>query len=210
MSADASTEDLIPRPRAVEPHPTAPHPTEPDSPEPHPDDFLRALYDFHGTALLQFAARRLEGDWHRAEDVLQEVAIRAWRHAGKLDPTADSARPWLFTALRNLVIDGHRARQARPPETGDPELAHLPVSDGVDRILTSQVLGEALRDLRPAQREVLLHVHYLGRSVNQTAKVLGVPPGTVKSRTFYAARALREALHSRGMYASGGLEREAG
>ncbi|MGI5258834.1 sigma-70 family RNA polymerase sigma factor [Streptomyces angustmyceticus] len=194
MSASASTEDCIPRTRTA---------------ELRPDEFLRALYHFHGSALLQFAARRLGGDWHRAEDVLQEVAIRAWRHAGELDPTADSARPWLFTVLRNLVIDGHRARQARPPEVGDPELAHLPVSDEVDHVLTSQVLIEALRELRPPQREVLLHVHYLGRSVNQTARVLGVPPGTVKSRTYYAARALREALHSRGLHA-GGQDRAAG
>jgi RNA polymerase sigma-70 factor, ECF subfamily len=194
LSASASTEESISGPHAV---------------ESRPDEFLRALYHFHGSALLQFAARRLEGDWHRAEDVLQEVAIRAWQHAEELDPTTDSARPWLFTVVRNLVIDGHRARQARPPETGDLELAHRPVSDGMDHVLTSQVLIEALQDLRPTQREVLLHVHYLGRSVNQTAKVLGVPPGTVKSRTYYAARALREALHSRGLY-SGGLDRKAG
>jgi RNA polymerase sigma-70 factor, ECF subfamily len=188
LPAHASAEDRIPRPRPA------------DS---RPDEFLRALYQCHGSALLQFAARRLEGDWHRAEDVVQEVAIRAWRHAGELDPTADSVRPWLFTVLRNLVIDGHRARQARPPETGDPDLAQPAVPDEVDHVLTFQVLVEALRDLRPPQREVLLHVHYLGRSVDQTAEVLGVPPGTVKSRTHYAARALRRALHSRGLYGDG-------
>ncbi|MFB7927959.1 MULTISPECIES: sigma-70 family RNA polymerase sigma factor [Streptomyces] len=187
-STESSTEDRTTRP-----------PTE----QLRPEEFLRSFYRVHGRALLQFAARRLQGDWHRAEDVLQEVAIRAWRHAGELDPTTDAARPWLFTVLRNLVIDDLRARQARPAETGDPELAHPTVSDDVDRMLTSQVLLEALWDLRPPQREVLMHVHYLGRSVNQTARVLGVPPGTVKSRTFYASRALREALYSRGLYADG-------
>ncbi|MDI3405737.1 sigma-70 family RNA polymerase sigma factor [Streptomyces sp. B-S-A6] len=183
------------------------HPTESLDHE----EFLRNLYDCHGSALLQFAARRLEGDWHRAEDVLQELAIRAWRHADEFGEAAESMRPWLFTVLRNLVIDGHRARQARPPETGDPELAHLPVSDGVDRVLTAHVVTEALRDLRPPQREVLLHMHYMGRSVNQTAAVLGVPPGTVKSRTYYAARALRRALTDRGVevWEAGEAERDA-
>ncbi len=173
------------------------------------EEFLRILYDCHGSALLQFAARRLEGDWHRAEDALQELAIRAWHHADEIDQTAEAMRPWLFTVLRNLVIDGHRARRSRPPEMADPELGHFPVPDGVDRVLTSHVLTEALRDLRPSQREVLLHVHYLGRSVSQTAAVLGVPAGTVKSRTFYAARALRQALTDRGVEVRGVEVREA-
>ncbi|MYT26657.1 RNA polymerase, partial [Streptomyces sp. SID7760] len=47
------------------------------------DAVLRALYEKHGSALMRFAARRLGGDWHRAEDVFQEAAIRAWQHAAQ-------------------------------------------------------------------------------------------------------------------------------
>ncbi|MGW2562713.1 sigma-70 family RNA polymerase sigma factor [Streptomyces sp. NPDC001514] len=171
-------------------------PTEPT------EEFLRALYERHGSVLLRFAARLLNGDWHRAEDVLQEAAIRAWQHAAELDPTAEALGPWLFAVVRNLVVDGHRARQARPPEAVDTDMTRLPVPDRIDHALTTQIVIEAMRELAPFQREVLLHVHFMGRSVNQTAKVLGVPPGTVKSRTYYAMRALREALDSRGLSTS--------
>ncbi|MFI6686526.1 sigma-70 family RNA polymerase sigma factor [Streptomyces sp. NPDC050485] len=166
------------------------------------EEFLRALYERHGSVLLRFATRLLGGDWHRAEDVLQEAAIRAWQHAAQLGPTADALRPWLFHVVRNLVIDGYRGRQARPPEDQVPDVTHLPVADGVDHALTKRVVVDAMRDLAPLQREVLLHVYYLGRSVNQTARALGVPPGTVKSRTHYAMRALRSGLNSRGLTAA--------
>jgi RNA polymerase sigma-70 factor, ECF subfamily len=164
-----------------------------------PDAFLRALYERHGAVVLRFAARLLGGDWHRAEDVLQEAAIRAWQHAAELDPTAEGVRPWLFTVVRHLVIDGFRAQRARPTAVSEVDTEALPVADGIDQALTAQVVVEALGDLAPRQREVLLHVYYLGRTVTQTAEILGVPPGTIKSRTYYAARALREALRCRGM-----------
>ncbi len=164
-----------------------------------PEAFLRALYERHGAVVLRFAARLLGGDWHRAEDVLQDAAIRAWQHAAELDATAEGVRPWLFTVVRHLVIDGYRAQQARPPAVDEVDTDALPAADGIDQALTAQVVVDALGDLPPFQREVLLHVYYLGRTVTQTAEILGVPAGTVKSRTFYAARALREALCARGM-----------
>jgi RNA polymerase sigma-70 factor, ECF subfamily len=169
------------------------------SPRDQPEVFLEALYRRHGAVLLRFAARLLGGDWHRAEDVLQEAVIRAWQHAAELDATAEGVRPWLFTVVRHLVIDGHRAQRARPPETDNPDITRLPVADAIDQALTAQLVVEAMGDLAPFQREVLLHVYYLGRTVSQAAEVLGIPPGTVKSRTYYAARALREALRSRGV-----------
>lgn len=165
------------------------------------EDFLTELYRRHGTVMLRFAARMLSGDWHRAEDVLQEAALRAWQHSSRLDPNAEGLRPWLFAVVRNLVIDDHRLRQARPPEAGEAGLVWLTVPDEADHTLTSQVLVEAIRELAPIQREVLLHVYYLGQSVGQAARELGVPPGTVKSRTHYAIRALREQLTSRGLSA---------
>jgi len=56
-----------------------------------------------------------------------------------------------------------------------------------------------MRSLRPAHRGVLLETYYRGRSVAEAAAVLGIPAGIVKSRTFYALRALRLALEDRGL-----------
>ncbi|MFJ2264727.1 sigma-70 family RNA polymerase sigma factor, partial [Streptomyces sp. NPDC087844] len=107
-------------------------------------------------------------------------------------------RPWLVTVIRNLVIDSHRARQARPTETSDTVLADMPGPEHTDHVLTKKIVLEALEDLTPAHREILVHVQYLDHSVSQTAQALGIPPGTVKSRTHLALRSLRQALTNRG------------
>ena len=100
---------------------------------------------------------------------------------------------------RNLVVDAHRARQARPPEAGEALLAVLPAADDIDRALESWTVAEALADLSPQHRAVLIETYYRGLSVAEAATVLGVPPGTVKSRTYYALRALKLALEERGL-----------
>ncbi|MEU8889928.1 sigma factor [Streptomyces sp. NPDC048442] len=58
----------------------------------------------------------MDGDWHTAQDIFQETAARAWRHAGLLNTRGGHIRPWLFTVTRNLVIDHLRTRQIRPLE----------------------------------------------------------------------------------------------
>jgi RNA polymerase sigma-70 factor, ECF subfamily len=63
----------------------------------------------------------------------------------------------------------------------------------------SRVVADAMRSLRPEHRGVLLETYYRGRSVAEAATVLGIPAGTVKSRTFYALRALRLALEDWGL-----------
>ncbi|MCL3992062.1 sigma-70 family RNA polymerase sigma factor [Streptomyces lavenduligriseus] len=163
------------------------------------DQFVRELYAEHGTALLAYAARGLGNDLHRAQDLVQETAVRAWRHGPSLTLSADGIRPWLFRVLRNLVIDEHRARAARPDVLHELDDAVAPVGDGTDRALTVQVVREALTDLTAQQREILHHTYFRGLSVNQVSELLGIPPGTAKSRTFYAMRALQRALAARGV-----------
>jgi RNA polymerase sigma-70 factor (ECF subfamily) len=162
--------------------------------------FVRRIYDEHGTALLRFAARLVGEDRCLAEDILQEAAVRAWRHSGVLRRQEAGLRPWLFTVVRNLAIDGHRARAVRPVSAGPVEELVLPVQDHVERSLTRHVVRDALDDLTAQQRQVLHQVYYLGHTASEAAEVLGVARGTVKSRTFYAVRALRSALRARGVH----------
>ena len=161
---------------------------------------LRALFDQHAPALLSYALRLVDGDRGRAEDVVQETLLRAWRHPEAMAPDRGSPRPWLFAVARRIAVDAHRRRRARPQEVGDDVLAQVPAQDDeVDRALDAWLVADALAALSPAHREVLVQTYFAGRTVGEAAQVLGVPPGTVKSRTHYALQALRLALLERGV-----------
>ncbi|KAA9382084.1 sigma-70 family RNA polymerase sigma factor [Microbispora cellulosiformans] len=160
------------------------------------EELVRALFDDHAGPLYGYVLR-LTGDPGRAEDVVQETLLRAWRNPGVLE--GRPVRAWLFTVARNIVVDQHRARRSRPQETGDEALAVLPADDELDRAVESWGVAEALASLRPEHREVLMETYYRGRSVKEASEVLGIPQGTVKSRTYYALRALKLALEERGL-----------
>jgi RNA polymerase sigma-70 factor (ECF subfamily) len=166
-----------------------------------PEESLRALYDGHAPALLAYAVRLTDGDRARAEDIVQETLVRAWRHLDRLDESAGPVRPWLFTVAQRVAIDAHRARKARPPETGDAVLASVPSLDDIEPALDRIVVTDALDSLSADHRAVIVETYYRGRSVAEAAAVLGIPSGTVKSRTYYALRALKLALAERGVTA---------
>jgi RNA polymerase sigma-70 factor, ECF subfamily len=161
------------------------------------EELVRALYAEHAGPLLRYALHLMSGDRQRAEDIVQETLLRAWQHP---EAIADRpARPWLFAVARNLAVDSFRARKARPHEVGEGALELLSVPDGAERALESWAVADAIRSLRAEHRGVLLETYYHGRSVAEAAAVLGIPAGTVKSRTFYALRALKLALEERGL-----------
>jgi RNA polymerase sigma-70 factor, ECF subfamily len=158
---------------------------------------LRTLYAEHGGALLGYAQRLTGGDRQQAEDVVQETLVRAWRNAEQLE--ADSARPWLFRVARNIAIDRARARRSRIADAPAEVIEAVAAPDDLDSALLAWQIADALRSLSLDHRRVIVEVYYRGRSVAEAAAVLGVPAGTVQSRTFYALRALRVALEERGV-----------
>jgi RNA polymerase sigma-70 factor, ECF subfamily len=164
------------------------------------DRALRALYQEQADPLYTYVVRLLGGDRHRAKDIVQETLLRAWSRQD-LNLGGTLLRPWLFRVARNLVIDGHRRRQARPSEIdGGGWLEGMSAEvDEIDELLSSVVVSEAVKALTPAHREVLYETYFMGRTTQEAARVLGVPQGTVKSRVYYALRALRLALEERGV-----------
>ena len=163
------------------------------------DSALRALYEQHAGPLFAYALRLTGGDRGRSEDIVQETLLRAWRHPQALDPERGPVRSWLFTVARNIAVDAHRARKARPTEVGDEALAVVPAVDEIEQALDRWLIADALSTLSVEHRAVLVETYYRGRSVAEAAATLGVPAGTIKSRTFYALRALRLALEERGV-----------
>lgn len=163
------------------------------------EETLRALYDEHATALLSYAMRLTGGDRTGAEDIVQETLIRTWRNLDNLDHARGSIRSWMFTVAHRIAIDAHRARQARPHEVGDAMLSVVPAAGAVESSLDRIVILDALGSLSPDHRAVIFETYYRGRSVEETAAVLGIPAGTVKSRSYYALRSLKLALAERGV-----------
>ena len=156
-------------------------------------DLLRALNDRYARALWSYVVRLNGGDRVKAQDVVQETMLRAWRNRAVLEPAGGSQRGWLFAVARHIVIDEWRANRSHSEVVTD-QVSEPPVEDTAQQIVDRQLVLAAVRTLSTEHQEVLLECYFRGASIAQAAQTLGVPPGTIKSRTHYALHALRRAL----------------
>ncbi|RYJ05277.1 MAG: sigma-70 family RNA polymerase sigma factor [Actinomycetales bacterium] len=159
------------------------------------DEGVREAYAAHGGELYRFAMRAL-GDAGAAQDVVQETFLRAWRAADRFDPELASLRVWLFAIARNVVIDHARRVEARPwlrqlTEPADLEAAKDTSPDPSDRLLRGWVVEEALRRIGEDHRHAIVETYLRDRPYAEVAGELGIPVTTLRTRVFYALKALR-------------------
>src|SRR3954465_2871350 len=117
------------------------------------EDSMRALYRSYGSELYGFAVGAL-GDGGQAEELVQEVFTRVWRHADSFDPDKASFRTWLYGIARNAIIDLKRRQSVRPALAAHPDAEedHASVDDSFERALLRWQVGAARERLTPEHR----------------------------------------------------------
>jgi RNA polymerase sigma-70 factor (ECF subfamily) len=155
-------------------------------------DAVSAVYREYGR-LVYAVAHRVLGDRTLAEDATQQAFVQAWRAAESFDPGRELG-PWLATIARRVAIDVHR-RQARRPTApldevapGHPSVVALPPS--AERAYDVWEVRQAIAELPPDEQEVVRLQHLDGLTHQEIAAQVGVPLGTVKSRSHRAHRRL--------------------
>lgn len=154
------------------------------------------IYRDHAPALRRFAMG-MAATPGQAEDVVQETILRIWQQAPRI---TTSMRSYLFRTARNIIIDNFRRQQCRPQQAHSGELEQMADTVGhVDGLLTKVLMEEALARLSADHRDVIIALHYRRCTAAEAAGALNVPVGTVKSRAFYALKALRGVLDEMGV-----------
>jgi RNA polymerase sigma-70 factor, ECF subfamily len=161
---------------------------------------MDALFAQHRDRLYRFALRLLD-DKQGAEDIVSEVFLEVWRHAAKFEERC-RVSTWLLAITRNLAFSILRRRpmeELNAAETAtivdlaeDPETA-------IQNKQHSAILAHCLTKLSPAHREAIDLVYYHGRSINEAAAIMRLPPSTVKTRLFYARKQIAKLLSRMGM-----------
>jgi RNA polymerase sigma-70 factor (ECF subfamily) len=165
------------------------------------EDPLSALYALYGRQVYGLGLHLLR-DAGLAEDLVQETFVRLWRSAPSYDPARGSVRTFVFTLARRAAVDLWRRRGVTTPAVLDePERPDVAGTEAYEHLLLRLAVGEALLELSQSHREVLELQYHEDLTQAQVAERLGIPLGTVKTRTMYALRALGRILEEHDVHA---------
>ncbi|HEX6541976.1 MAG TPA: RNA polymerase sigma factor [Ktedonobacterales bacterium] len=169
------------------------------------EEALRRLYLDYRPRLRRYLWHQLDGDATSVEEALQDVFLAVWRTASGYRAEA-RVSTWLYQIAHNVALSARRRLARRPDslwlntstnESDDNDVLHWTdiANDTLDdRVLNRLSLDDALDSLSPKHREVLSLVFQHGFSLDEAARILDVPTGTVKSRISYARKALLHQL----------------
>ena len=143
---------------------------------------FETLYRRYVRPVFGLALRRL-GDRMRAEDAVQETFAAVWRSARTYRPDRGPGAPWLYAVARNAIVDRARGRTEPPEEAPETASLELTPAERAESAYVSWRVHRALEELPPAEREVVELAYYGELSQSEIASFLGIPLGTVKTRT---------------------------
>lgn len=180
--------------------------TTPGMPDPEPTDgeliervghddreAFEELYRRYARPVLALALRRL-GDRGRAEDALQEAFAAIWRSASRYDPARGQGGAWLYAVARNAIVDAARRRPEPPMEAPDEASREGGPAEQAEASWLAWRVHSALELLPDHERPVIELGYWGGLSQSEISAQLGVPLGTVKTRTRSALARLADLL----------------
>jgi RNA polymerase sigma-70 factor, ECF subfamily len=143
---------------------------------------FETLYHRYARPVFGLALRRL-GDRMRAEDAVQETFAAVWRSARTYRAERGAGAPWLYAVARNAIVDRSRSRSEPPAEVPDTPATEPGPEERAEESYVSWRVHRALETLPEAERDVIELAYYGGLSQSEVADFLGIPLGTVKTRT---------------------------
>ncbi|MGZ4387793.1 MAG: RNA polymerase sigma factor [Gaiellaceae bacterium] len=156
-------------------------------------DAFEQLYRRYARSVFGLALRRL-GDRSRAEDAVQETFTSIWRSAKSYRPERGPGAPWLYAVARNAIVDRARARVETPTDVPDEASREAGPPERAEAGWVQWRVHRALEELPEREREVISLAYWSGLSQSEVAEFLGIPLGTVKTRTRAALAHLAEIL----------------
>jgi RNA polymerase sigma-70 factor (ECF subfamily) len=163
-------------------------------------DAMQVLFGRYNVRVFRFLMRFVDSE-ATAEDLVSEVFIEVWRKAGQF-ATRSQVSTWLLAIARHRALSALRRRSTDELDNDVIEFIE-DTSDDPEVMLQkterSKILRDCLKQLSPAHREIIDLVYYHERTIDDAAKIIGVPQNTVKTRMFYARKRIGELLAARGL-----------